>query len=195
MKNIEMVRDAVENVVRKIIETDPEFDFNAVLDRQELLEIVDKVRESAVPSARRRGLFDFSLKFDRTKPISVAVSKTRTLKIATVPIKVPVTLKLGEAPSSFSFQQSDSISGVLSFTPTEADRGTSPQVTVLAQSSDTARSLTLMFTVREKGSGKKMYLIGGGVALTALAVALLAGGGGGTGQKTKLPDPPQPPQK
>lgn len=197
MKNIELVREAVEDVARKILTTDPEFNFEAVLDQQELLEIVNRVRASMVPPPSERSItYAFAAGFDANAVIEAPAGKTKRVKISIVPKMSRNVFALDSRGGPVLLDQLDSVTAAISYTPSEAGIGTKQLVVLTATNPDTTMQFAFSFLVTEKRSNKTLLYIGGGVVVAAV-VALVAGGGGGGGGdgSAQLPDYPPPPKR
>ena len=108
----------------------------------------------------------------------------------TVPDTVAVGFKLREVKTGTRLEQISQNEATLYFRPAGASVGKMVEVTVTGSTSDTTINYTVLFDVQAKKSGKLKYvLIGaGGVAVTAMAIAL-AGGGDEGGDDPPKPEP------
>ena len=184
-------REAVEELLRLILELDPKFSFDEYPDSQELSAIADSLRAVYEPEPPRR-IFSFA----PVKTVSSKVGEEQRVPVRTVPDSVPVQLRLTEIVLGARLEQTAGNEAILYFRPTEDLGGKITGLALEGSTADTTIAYTVLFEVRPQGkSNRWKYLLAGagGVAVAAVIIALGGGDEGADPKDESLPGFPDPP--
>ena len=181
-----------KKLVKEIVGIDREFDFESVLKKDRLLELVDEVKAKPAEQEQRTPQY---FQFNTLKPQKVRAGEQNEIVISTSPDNVPVVFSLEDESERLFFKPGslEDTRAILIYIPDSTQIGTTQSIMVRGTAEDVVRLQEITMKITGKGGIPGWaYYAGGGAAALGLII-MLVGGGDGNGGSSLLPDPPDHP--